>query len=161
MVVAPDVTPRQALVVRFPTVFAFVAALLLASCGGKLTPTITELPFAPEQRTSGYGAVGGMHVRLVDPSTDHVKRTLRIDASDLQGDFDVASGGAKVTLIEDGGRTFGGVSGTVVIDPIAGSGGASLGTVRVHVDVLLVDSADGSRELHVGGDYDTELAYVG
>lgn len=141
-----------------------IALLAATACGGKIAHAITELPFAPEQRTSGYGYIGGMHVTLVDPSTDNVKRTLRIDASQIQGAFDVESGGARVTLVADDSgesRTYGGVSGVVVVDPIAGSGGRSLGTVHVHIDVLVSDPANASLELHVEGDFDTELAYIG
>lgn len=142
----------------------FVAlALSSVACGGKIAPTVVEQPFSPGVGTSGYGFVGGMHVNLVDAATDRVTRTLHVDANELAGTFAV-SGGARVTLREDdghGAKSFGGVSGSVVIEPIAGSGGGSLGTVKVHVDVVFADPSDDARELHVRGDYDTVLAYEG
>lgn len=133
--------------------------LAAAACGGKVAPIVEELPFAPETRTAGYGLVGGWHVTLVDASVPGRTRTLHIDAAGLDGRYDVAAGGARVTFKEDG-RTSSGESGTVVVTTLPPAHG-SLGSVAVHVDLLVPAPDDGARELHVVGDWVADVTFIG
>ncbi len=148
---------------RFPSRLVLVPILVACACGGRIAPEVEELTFVPVTRSSGYGLVGGMHVTLVDPSTDAVKRTLRIDCKELQGTFGVG-GQADVTLTEDGGagkqRTFHGASGTVSIGPI-GSGSGPLGHERVKIDILVGESGEPWVERHIAGEWDVSLDYEG
>jgi hypothetical protein len=136
----------------------------VVACGGRLAPITEDLPFDPQTRSAGYGFVGGMHVSLVATTPDGERRTLKIDASDLQGAFSVESGGAKVSLTELGPagetRVLQAVSGTIAIAWVAGPPG-SLGSERVQVDVLLPDPSRSSLEWHIAGVYDAEVDYVG
>jgi hypothetical protein len=136
------------------------------SCGGKIAPVVEELPFAPDARTAGYGAIGGMRVTLVDTSVTDRKRTMVIQLTGLEGSYDVASGGARVTFKEEDAwrstRTFYGHAGKVIVDASSLPPKRwSFGTVRVHVDALVEDPNDDEHVLHIVGDYDADVTMVG
>jgi len=130
-------------------------------CGGKITPIVDELSFAPQQRSAGYGLVGGMHVALVDPTSDGVLRRMTLQATDLSGDFSVAAGTVTVSLVEqrpDGTSvTYAAVSGTASIE---GAPGPKYGE-QVTIDLLLSDAREPWREHHVAGTYVASLDYEG
>ncbi len=141
--------------------FLFV---VLAACGGKIDPVVEELPFAPQSRSAGYGAIGGMHVTLVDASVPNAKRTLQIQIPELDGTFTIG-GGANVALVEADARStrrLAGLAGTVTIAASnTPSSKPTWGTVRVHVDVRLSDPDDDTRVFHVAGDYDADVTVIG
>jgi hypothetical protein len=102
-----------------------------------------------------------MHVEMVDPTTDNVRRTLHIDAKDLDGSFSIATGTVTVTLTEarnDGTTvTYSTVSGTVSIQAT----GAHDSSERVQVDLLVADPAESWHELHLAGTWVAPLDYYG
>ena len=135
------------------------AVTALAGCGGLVAPVVDDLPFAPQQRSAGYGFTGGMHVSLVDPSSDHVSRTLRIAAKDLSGTFSVSGGTATVSLVEvrPAGYevTYVPVSGVVSIE------GAPSASERVDVDLLFADPKEPWRQHRLAGSFLASLDYEG
>lgn len=143
--------------------FLVVTALAAtaAACGGKITPVVDDLTFAPQKLSAGYGFIGGMHVAMVDPTTDGVRRTLRIDAKGLDGSYSVAAGTVTVTLTEarsDGTTvTYSTVSGTVSIQGTDARGSSE----RVQVDLLVADPAESWHELHLAGTWVAPLDYYG
>src|SRR5450631_1497672 len=127
---------------RAPPLLLLVLVLPTAAglgCGGHITPILDELPFAPQQRSAGYGLVGGMHVLLVDPASDGVLRRMTLQATDLSGDFSVGAGTLTVSLVEqrpDGTSvTYTAVAGTASIQGVPGPKYGE----QVAIDLLLSD----------------------
>jgi hypothetical protein len=134
-------------------------SLPLVGCGGK---TIEDEPFVAQSATAFYGFIGGWHATLVDSTSGHVTRTMKIDVTDLDGTYGVEGGAAKVTLSASGSASLVGVSGSVSFKSIdARPPRGSWGTVMIHVDVILVDSASQAHEVHLVGDYPAEVTAVG
>jgi hypothetical protein len=120
---------------------------------------VDDLAFAPQQRSAGYGFTGGMKVSMIDASSDHVSRTLRIAANDLSGTFSVAAGTVTVSLVElrpEGtGVTYVTVSGVVSI------AGTAPSSERVDVDLLFADPKEPWRQHRLTGSYLASLDYEG
>jgi hypothetical protein len=140
----------------------YCALVFAAACGGEIAAHVEAIDFHPDVGSAGYGFSSGYRVSLVDPRTDGVARTLRIQLQGIgDGTYRVESGGAQVELVQGGSRTFNAIAGSITLAAGRAPSRGSLGDVSGHIDLVLVDAEDGSHEIHVVADYDANVIYIG
>jgi hypothetical protein len=140
----------------------YIALVSAAACGGQVATHVDAVDFHPDVGTAGYGFIGGYNVSLVDPRTDGIARTLRIQLQGIgDGTYRVEAGGAHVELVEGGAQKFDAVSGSITLAAATTRAPGSWGSVSGHIDLVLVDGADSSHAIHVVADYDANVTYIG
>jgi hypothetical protein len=150
-------------------------AVLGINCGGRIASQelpVQTIAFHPAIGTAGYGFAGAFSIKLADTASDGATRTATISLGRTKTSWETAIDGTRsqVELVQvQAGTTltFHAVSGTVTHTQSAariqapGSPFGSLGSVSGHIDVVLVDTADPSHEVHLSGDYVASLTVIG